>query len=220
MIINYTAFENELSKQFSKFPKAITEDLVRWLFINVHPNTEMEVPYMRSALPCTPIKIKPNKTGCFASTRMRADLVSTKDDAVIEFKCHRKTAYSTCCTATDMGAVFCDLNRLSCLANREKYFIYVFDGRMKNYYDGVMKKHTKNCPLQMFDVSPSAVGNSFMVDKNLDGVTCSYKEFTKKAFSSFVSTHKKFACFDYAIDVLYAQKIGTTDFYIIVARVK
>ena len=220
MPIKCVKFITELKNLISKFPKAVTEDLVRLLFIKAHPNSEIEVPYMRSKLPTTPIRIQSSKMRYFASKRIRADLVCKKEDMVVEFKCHRKTDYSPCCTATDMGAVFCDLNRLSCLDNKEKYFIYVFDSSMQNYYNKIMKKHTPSCPLQMFDISSTAVGKSFIVDKTLDSVTHGYNEFRKTAFSSFVSACNAFSCFNYSIDILQAQNIGNTGYYIIIAQIK
>lgn len=56
-----------------------------------------------------------------------------KEEVVIEFKYHKKVDRSTTCKTTNMGEVFRDVNRLSSLENKEKYFIYVFDQEMKDY---------------------------------------------------------------------------------------
>lgn len=223
MRIYYSNYFHSLNSTFSKYPNCTTEDLVRWLFITNHPNIpEIETPYIRTKLPMTPIKIHPAKSKYLASTRIRADLVYPKNDAVIEFKCHRATKYSPCCTATDMGSVFNDLNRLSILDNKEKYLIYVFDSTMKKYYDGVMKNFPTTNPLRIFEISPTAIGKKYAIDSSFDASlapTNNYSEFKKKAFYSFNHVAHKFSCFNYQIEIKESQQIGNTPYYVIVAQV-
>lgn len=219
MNFSHSAFETELKKQFTNMSHLVTEDIIRHWFIEtqslVYGETRIEKPYKQ-------LRIKSAYNGVI-NNRARADLYYEEDgneDIVIEFKYHKKVDTSTTCKTTNMGEVLRDLNRLSCLDNKEKCFIYVFDASMQNYYNTIMKKHAPTCPLQMFDISPTAIGKSFKVNGTLDTVTHDYNAFRRTAFSSFVSTYNNFSNFDYSIKILQAQPIGTTGFYIIIAQVK
>jgi hypothetical protein len=119
----------------------VTEDLIRYWFIHTHSemgngNHSTEIPYIRyndKGNSITPL-VRKNQP-VLNSNNARADLyygdISIKGcgrkktveekDFVFEFKYHRCTRYSDCCTGTDCGSVFRDLNRLSILDNREKY---------------------------------------------------------------------------------------------------
>ncbi len=211
MKINYTDFQKELNKQFSTIPHLITECLIRHWFIETQKiNAEIEVPYYRSKAPFTPIKLKTGKKTYIKNSRFRADLYVNGEDTVIEFKYHRQTKYSNIATATNMGEVFNDLNRLSLSDNEEKYFIYVFDQKMKDYYE-------KHSPFDMLKISEIKVGNTYKIDDKKDKVIAGgYAEFKKVAFKFFPK--RKFKDFDYIVRVEYANKI-CDDYYLIVYKV-
>lgn len=234
MKINGVALENELSNRLTGAPYLVTEDLIRHWFIEIHKGAcRIEVPYQRNNNPKTPLKIRQNapklKTNIYGTVRSRADLYywgfleensRDQEDTVIEFKFHRDTLYSKCCTATNAGEVFNDLNRLSILENKEKYLVYVFDSTMKNYYDKKLAchKHGAQSPMNVFNTTPNVVGNTYTVDANFDNEVASSQEFKKMAFSSFLEQHR-FAVFRYRIKMELVNKIGTTGYYLIVAQV-
>lgn len=187
MKINYTDFKKELDAHFSDEPHLVTECLIRYLFIKAHKTeAEIEVPYR--VLP-----IKPTKN-YLEYKRARVDLYyGNPEDAVFEFKYHRRTKYSDCCTATNMGKVFNDLNRLSVIDKTEKYFIYVFDENMKKYYE-------KHSPFDILKMSRVNVGDKLNVNGAIDKLLAGgYAEFKKQAFSGFTAI--EFKNYDYTIEV-------------------
>ena len=205
MIIKYVDFKKELDKHFSVEKHLITEDLIRYWFIHIHgTNTIIEMPYRL-------LSIKPTKSSFLASNRARADLYyGNPEDTVIEFKYHRKSDYSSSCTATNMGSVFNDLNRLSILDNKEKYLIYVFDEEMKKYYE-------KNSPFDILKISKAKVSPKIGINKTTDSkVAIGFEEFKKQAFSGF--NCKKFEDFNYTVKISDIQKL-VNGFYLIIYRV-
>ena len=220
----------------------VTEDLIRYWFKNIHESTNgmpyTEVPYIRlkGDESITPLQIKKDvpmlipivHKGGKESYRVRADLYygdidsgdeqdEDKIDSVFEFKYHRRTRYSNCCTGTDCGSVFGDLNRLSILKNREKYFVYVFDDNM---YDEYYKNKTQELFKIFKNLSVNSNNPIFVnVGKNFDSVVFGNKfpnaskgfgEIKKGAFSQFKG-NCKFAEFKYDIKVLYSSEICKVD---------
>ena len=120
----------------------------------------------------------------------------------------------------NMGEVFRDLNRLSTLDNKEKYFVYVFDKEMKAYYDKILGRalHGVKSPMHVFDI-PKGVDGVYTVDGNFDAEVKNYSEFNKSAFSSFDRSYHSFVWFNYQIEVKEAQQIENTDYYLIVVQV-
>lgn len=211
MNIQYDNFRDELNKYFHCAANIVTEDLIRHLFIKIHKTcaeikdgVEIEMPYRE-------LLIKEMRNGCLSSDRARADLYfGDTDDTVFEFKYHRQTKYSNNCTATKMGSVFRDLNRLSILDNKEKYLIYVFDEKMKNYYED-------NSPFNILKMSTVKVGDILKVNGTIDELLADgYAEFKQQAFSGF--TYTEFAKFDYTIKVVYKEKLAN-DYNLLIFKV-
>ncbi|MBQ9485459.1 MAG: hypothetical protein IJU83_01330 [Clostridia bacterium] len=215
MKINYIGFTKELDKQFLVGPHLVTECLIRYRFIKAHSaKAEIEVPYR--VLP-----IKPTKN-YLDSKRARVDLYyGNPEDAVFEFKYHRRTKYSDNCTATKMGSVFRDLNRLSIIDKNEKYFIYVFDDNMKNYYENIKQK------IDIFKISKVKIGNTYTINTATDTVI-TLQSIREEAFSGFNPTIVTgFKDFYYTIEVKYVktfQIVGmedlTKNLYLIILQVK
>lgn len=204
MKINYVDFKKELDAHFSTESHLVTECLIRYWFIKAHSaKAEIEVPYR--VLP-----IKPTKN-YLEYKRARVDLYyGNPEDAVFEFKYHRRTKYSDCCTATNMGKVFNDLNRLSIIDKAEKYFIYVFDENMKKYYE-------KNSPFDLLQISKIKVGDTRKIDGDIDiKLVGKYAEFKKQAFSGFAVN--EFKDFDYTIEITDKQTL-VNDFYLIIYKI-
>ena len=213
-------FEKELQIRFNNIAHLVTEDLIRQWFIKTQKltlkDTRIEKPYRL-------LKFKP-KFQNVLNSRARADLYyqeNGKEDVVIEFKYHKKVDSSPTCKTTNMGEVFRDLNRLSTLDNKEKYFIYVFNQEMKEYYDKIVGRsnHATNSPIQILNVSSSAGGKTYAVNGDFDAEVKGYNEFYKNALSSFCSNQCNFGLLNYQIEMKQSQQIGNTDYYLIVVQV-
>ena len=131
------------------------------------------------------------------NSHCKFDFYYKKDDTAIEFKYHRSTNNSRSCTTSKAGAAFKDLNRLSLLRCREKYFIYVFDEDMKNYY-------TNNATYKLFSMNEAegekVLSSSFDVGKG---------EFRKVAFSGFEDAEAvDFKKLNYSVTRLAAKKLA------------
>ena len=253
---DFSGFEQELAKHFNKEHHIITEDLIRYWFIQTHLQNGMpstEVPYIRkkenkSITPLIPSENKPKlipiiHNGGKKSYRVRADLyygdinnigkqIEGKLDCVFEFKYHRRTRYSDCCTGTDCGSVFGDLNRLSILDNKEKYFVYVFDDNM---YDEYYKDKKQNI-FSIFRVEtgeqtpPKEICINSDFDKIVFGTSFpkaakNYGEIKKGAFKQFDDENgikHKFDDFNYKVNVLYSNKVCEIEakkYYLIICQV-
>lgn len=207
MKINYKAFEDELALRFNNMAHLVTEDLIRQWFIEKQKltikNTIIEEPYRE-------LISKRSKFYSEINSRARVDLyykgtneqTKENEEVVIEFKYHKKVDRSTTCKTTNMGEVFRDLNRLSTIKNKEKYFIYVFDQEMKDYYDK-----------RVFDILKvgTACGktlNSIDIETLIKGKKT--VEFKNAAFSPFDKNKViDFNSFSYTVKMLYSNKIIT-----------
>lgn len=213
-MINYEKFNDKLKTKFNDIPRLVTEDLIRFWFIESQnlsvPSTTIEKPYKK-------LIISDNFSNCLTN-RIRADLYYAPRDTVIEFKYHKKIESSDSCKTTNMGEVFRDLNRLSVLTDKEKYLIYVFDGEMKEYYD----KRAVNDILKFDKSFECKVSGEININEN------SNKEFYKAAFSSFCDGYKNFSKFNYTVRKVYSNKITSfkieneedTNFYLSVFKVE
>lgn len=220
MNFDFGNFENELKTHFDNEHHLVTEDLIRYWFIGTHSSNGdayTEVPYIRPGK--TPLVINTNAPK-LNSDRARADLYygdidnckkknADDQDVVLEFKYHRCTRYSDCCTGTDCGSVFRDLNRLSILENKEKYFVYVFDKKMKEYYDEKIKRN-QDSAYEIFNIK-NRPSDLIKVDASFDNIVKQkgYGEVKKGAFSQFDKDNEAFtfAKFNYKVKVLYSSKI-------------
>ena len=213
MTINLSNFKNELNTHFVDMPHLVTEDLIRQYFIDVQPlnkpNTTIEMPYR-----CLKIK----KTFWrIINNRARADLyynglntsTNETEDIVIEFKYHKQVKHSTTCKTTNMGEVFRDLNRLSTLDNNEKYFIYVFDQEMKDYYDKHSTVNFLKIDKKTFDINIKTMNK---ISKDDNG------EFYKSAFSSFSDDCQDFSKFNYSIKTIFKGAI-IKSYYLIILQI-
>ena len=206
MKINYVGYVAELSNHFNNKAHLITEDLIRYWFIITQKlsikETKIEKPYRL-------LKLK-SKYQKILNNRARADLyyggqneqIGKKEDVVMEFQCHKKSFYSSTAKTTNMGEVFRDLNRLSALDNDEKYFIYIFDQEMKEYYDNhvfdILKVNTNQ----------GKVLNSIDIETIIKGKKTD--DFKKTALSPFDDNLvKSFDDFNYTAEVLYSNHITT-----------
>lgn len=204
----FTNFKAKLTTAFKNMPKLVTEDLIRHWFIEEQgltiTNTTIEKPY-RDLL---------NKKSKFYSAlnnRARADLYYQENGnkGVVELKYHKRVETSATCKTTNMGEVFRDLNRLSTLDVKEKYFIYVFDKEMKEYYD----KH---------DATFLKIGNSLPVNVPQDinnFLNNAPGEFYKIAFSSFSDDYQDFSKFNYTVKVLLLDIMIDNEFYLLILQV-
>ncbi|MBE5740728.1 MAG: hypothetical protein E7352_06165 [Clostridiales bacterium] len=225
MTINYAVLKAELAKRFNTMAHLVTEDLIRQWFIETQNlsigDTVIEKPYRL-------LKLKANFQSRLNS-RARADFhyngqskqTGEKEDVVIEFKYHKKSPYSDTAKTTNMGEAFRDLNRLSTLANKEKYFIYVFDQEMKDYYD----KHVFD--ILKVDANKGKTLKSSDIETLIKGKKT--EDFKNTALSSFDRNMvKSFDDFNYTVDLHYSDCIttykkldGSDDkMYIIIVRVK
>ncbi len=220
-MINYEKFNEILKTKFNNIPRLVTEDLIRFWFIESQnlnvPSVIIEKPYKNLHINENFIHINENFID-YLTNRIRADLYYAPWDTVIEFKYHKKIESSDSCTTTNMGEVFRDLNRLSVLGNKEKYLIYVFDGEMKKYYD----KRAVTDILKFDKNSECKVSGEINIDEN------SNREFYKAAFSSFRDGYKNFSKFNYTVRKVYSDKITSfkienekdTSFYLSVFKVE
>ena len=222
MVIKFSDYSACLKTHFSFEEKLITEDLIRYWFIDVHRkeyNFSIEEPYYSKKGYKTPIKY----SGAKISDRARADLYVCDDkttDAVFEFKYHRKSERSSSCRTTNVGEVFNDLNRLSLLDNKEKYLVYVFDKEMASYYEKRGKE---------FDILKPTIfckgGASCRIDKDYDGLGKGFGEFKKRALSSFEKI-TLFMDFNYVAKEVFYDEIKITSinpektYYLVIYKVE
>lgn len=218
-------FINEVTTAYNTAAHLITEDTIRSLLIkalNVPvSDIEIEVPYVVNSgrkingkRDYTPIKVL-NSTW-FNSERNRADIYYYTDDMVIEVKYHRATPYSDSCTTSKAGEVFNDLNRLSMIDAKNKYFVYVFDSDMHDtynkggtHYDAKIIKTTFN------------IGNTAVIDNNypITSTSKKVKNFKENAFKTFTDTHSNFICFDYDVQCVYNAPIVQGKLWCIILKV-
>lgn len=213
-MINYEKFNEILKTKFNNIPRLVTEDLIRFWFIE---SQNLNVPSVIIEKPYKNLNINENFID-YLTNRIRADFYYAPWDTVIEFKYHKKIESSDSCKTTNMGEVFRDLNRLSVLNNKEKYLIYVFDGEMKEYYD-----ERAVTDILKFDKNYECkVSVEINIDEN------SNREFYKAAFSSFRDGYKNFSKFNYTVRKVYSDKITSfkienekeTSFYLSVFKVE
>ena len=226
-IIHYSAYVRELEKYFTRIPKLMTEDLVRYIFMETHSqNCDIEIPYIRTQSPATPLKINGMNLSYFQNSLSRADLYYEKGingitndgyDAVIEFKFHRCTRYSQNCTTSKIGSVFSDLNRLSTLTNGTKYIIYVFDKNMLNYFKG----SNAGSPRSYFNVNSLSVGKSYTIAPDAVKTPDFFgREFSRNALHGFDKTVvKDMSSFCYNIELEHCAQIPNVDYYLVAYKV-
>lgn len=195
MNIDFKKFEEKLAEKFDVMSHLVTEDLIRYWFIQSqgreYADAEIETPYRR-------LRVNPSFNGTL-SNRARVDLHYKEEDVVIEFKYHKKVALSTTCKTTNMGSVFNDLNRLSTLQSADKYLIYVFDREMYDYY----QKHSPTAILKVGSDVQSLDIRELKADAlREDG------EFFKSALASFAEVVDGFSGFSYNAQVVCSRKIG------------
>lgn len=206
MKINYTAYKSLLKRRIISQIDLTTESNIRELFVYTNGGKiEIETPYIQpqKAKKKTPLLVQNcaqfKRTG---KNLPHADLYIEDCDVVIEFKYHKKAEYSDTAKTMNMGEVFRDLNRLSTLDNKEKYFIYVFDQEMKEYYDkhvfDILKVNTnKGATLKSIDIETLIKGKKV-------------KDFRNVALSSFDrNIVTDFNYFSYTTNVLYSSHVTT-----------
>lgn len=164
-ISDWDRIRDFLQNEYTRCGNLFNEDLLRYFFVESYSkivstqtvsSAIIEVPYIKSKSTGTPLKLKNPPAVSLKTTKCRADLYYKSDDEVIEFKFHRRSPYSACCTGSDLGSVLNDFNRLSILDNSGKYEIYCCDEDMKRYFT---KKHSTNYP--MFDFDKIKAGDVF-----------------------------------------------------------
>ena len=227
MNIDWGKFVENIVKHFDRERGLITEDLIRYWFIKQIKNAcKIEVPYFRTdknGMSITPLKILRGKENYLKSNRNRLDLYFEESKVAIEFKYHRKTDYSNNCTATNIGEIFNDINRISILDCNEKYIVYVFDDKMKKYYQNNGGSEDK--PQYYFNIDKVHEKDNFVFNSTKS--VCNYNgmEFLKNAFSSFkiaqydeITKLNGFSNFTY---ILNAQVVGeiNNEFCLVVYKV-
>lgn len=235
-------FINEVTSAYNKAAHLITEDTIRSLLIKAMKvpvsDIEIEVPYVvnpgtktNKKRNYTPIKVL-NSTW-FNSERNRADIYyfSTKlpvgfdlsnqrpvaaDDMVIEVKYHRATPYSDSCTTSKAGEVFNDLNRLSMIDAKNKYFVYVFDDDMYNTYNGDKINYNATILKTTFNI-----GNTAVIDNNypITSTSKKVKNFKENAFKTFKDKYSDFSYFNYKVKCVYNANIVSQKLWCIILEV-
>lgn len=214
MTITYSALKKLLGMRFSKTNcHLMTEDLVRQDFIDSEGlsvgNTRIEYAYK---------KLSP-KTKFVGALKdgARADLYyNDKEKVVVEFKYHKQVSTSTTDKTGRFGSVLCDLNRLGTLDQEtEKYFIYVCDQEMKDYYD---KKWNTKKELEFLFSKNAVAGSIYPIDGGIAALSLP-KIALENAFSSFNPPYTTFASLDYKVKVLRNQPIAGTDYYLLILQV-
>ena len=187
-------FAKEIEKNREDY-KLFSEDLLRYYFIKYFEkndlnksieNTFVEEPYIRENEDAreTQLRLKSEKPYNLTNdtkSRCRADLYYSDEGEVIEFKFHRKTDFSNSCTATKLGSVLNDFNRLSLLENNKKYSIYFFDEQMKKYYVSETKNNNSN-KFDILNYDKVNIGDTFCPKTSQYTINQSS---LKSAFNSF-----------------------------------
>lgn len=235
-------FINEVNSAYNTAAHLITEDTIRSLLIkalNVPvSDIEIEVPYVvnpakktKGHNTNTPI-IVPNTTW-FNSERNRADIYyfSTKlpvgfdlsnprpvavNDMVIEVKYHRATPYSDSCTTSKAGEAFNDLNRLSMIDAKNKYFVYVFDDGMHDTYN----KGGTHYDAKIFKDTFKS-GNVASINNNypITSTSKKVKNFKENAFKTFKDKYSDFSYFNYKVKCVYNANIVSQKLWCIILEV-
>lgn len=218
-------FINEVTTAYNIAAHLITEDTIRSLLIkalNVPvSDIEIEVPYVVNSAKKTngqktntPI-IVPNTTW-FNSERNRADIYYSTDDMVIEVKYHRATPYSDSCTTSKAGEAFNDLNRLSMIDAKNKYFVYVFDDGMHDTYNNGGTHYDAKIFKDTFKS-----GNVASIDNNypITSTSKKVKNFNENAFKTFQSVYTDFKYFDYDVQCVYNAPIVQGKLWCVILKV-
>lgn len=216
MNIDFKKFEDKLAKKFEDMSHLVTEDLIRYWFIQSQGldlgKVEIEKGYKRIEAGITTV-----------ASRARANLVYD-ENTVIEFEFHKGIKTSATCKTTNMGRVFGNLNKLSLLKNKERYFIYVFYQEMQNYY--------RDNAAKSILFAGKYLKQKIKYTDALMQVNTNLKEF-KKGAVTFLQKGKNDvdivfnAIQDYSIEVLYSKEIQRnvggeeerTGFYLIAFKV-
>ncbi len=219
-------FINEVTSAYNKAAHLITEDTIRSLLIKAMKvpvsDIEIEVPYVvnpgtktNKNRNYTPIKVL-NSTW-FNSERNRADIYYSTDDMVIEVKYHRVTPYSDSCTTSKAGEVFNDLNRLSMIDAKNKYFVYVFDDDMYNTYNGDRTNYNATILKTTFNIGDTAV-----IDNNypITSTSKKVKNFKENAFKTFKDKYSDFSYFNYKVKCVYNANIVSQKLWCIILEVE
>lgn len=235
-------FINEVIYAYNTAAHLITEDTIRSLLIKAMKvpvlDIEIEVPYVvnqgrktNGKRDYTPIKVLNSKW--FNSERNRADIYyfSTKlpvgfdlsnqrpvadDDMVIEVKYHRATPYSDSCTTSKAGEAFNDLNRLSMIDAKNKYFVYVFDDGMHDTYNNGGTHYDAKIFKDTFKS-----GNVASIDNNypITSTSKKVKNFNENAFKTFQSVYTDFKYFDYDVQCVYNAPIVQGKLWCVILKV-
>ena len=224
------------------------EKLLRYIFVETHPKhrTINGMPYIdvlyrsvdKKGHSLTPIRInerKPSLTVLNDSDFSKANLyygdLSDGEnkglDAVFSFIFHSEKLFSKrteLIKGKEAGEFFRELNKLAVLNNREKFFVYVFDLPMKNYYERLFGGYQS---YKFLDIGKGVPKENIEVEsRDFDAwadrnYTPGYNSFQQKAFSVF--RRYRFADFDYKIETLYSNTLVDGiggKYYLIIGRVK
>ena len=230
------------------------DKLLRYIFVESHPKYRDAngMPYIdvlyksvdKKGISLTPIRINENKPTMtvlndsdFSKANLYYGNLFGEDqhaiDAVFTFICHKEKIFSKrteSIKGKEAGEFFRELNKLAVLDNKEKYFVYVFDLPMKNYYERLMDSHSSHKFLEIVEGVPKdkITVKSEDFDTWSEEVLCTkhnttpgYNFFHQKAFSLF--RKYRFADFNYEIDTLYSNILidGRVDkYYIVIGKVK
>ena len=232
--------KTHLIAEFNVFDK----NLLRYLFIETHPKYReimgqpyINVPYYsvdtkhKSITPLIIKEEKPKLSMLNDSPFWKVDLYygsidkekESELDVAFDFCFHTEKLFNKRIKGREGGEFFNNLNKLSLLENKEKYFIYVFDLPIKNYYNNQL---FKNSNIALFNILEGKPENKIEIpSKNLDYAIPRHfayeNEFMQKAFSCFYS--RKFSEFKYDIEILYSDTIingREKKYYLLIGKVK
>ena len=212
----WDGFTDNLQSHYKNEGYLFTEDLIRYWFVDyirtidlISPKgyTEIEVPYSKLNLKKNcPFRLKEGKNRC------RADLHYCGEDQVVEFKFHRSTMYSKSCTASDLGTLLNDFNRLSILDNKNKYSIYICDAFMEDYF---INHHKTHFPFLDYN---NTITTGFKYAEKFYEIE-NFMDILKHAFSSFLDKKNyntnpsvfDLRKFKYEIKLIYKNSFVGTD---------
>lgn len=197
------AFVQSLNNEFNTFPKLVTEDLIRRLYIENYCqkiNSEIEIPYedeKKRLILRVGAKDLFSRTPKRNGKYKRADLYDKSCDYAVEFKYHKKLDTGNTAKTDNFGYIFNDMNRLSLLENKRKLLVYVFDDEMYSYY---MKN--KRCP-ELCGEKGTTFSSSDIYSRT------SGNEFKKRALSGFKVEY--LSNFNYSVETLFSYDFILND---------
>ena len=203
----FNPFVKLLMAKASSIKVDLNEELLRYYYAisqcPVRENVLMEVPIAKHISAS-------KKTLRKTNSRCKFDLYYEKPDMAVEFKYDRSTVDTQACYTQKAGSAFSDLNRLSLLDCKKKYFVYLFDKKMKDYYAN-RDFYVKDIFVIGGDVKKTFHSSSFPQTPNT---------FASAAFSGCNTTGAvTFTTLNYTAKRVLAIEIAKDELYLVIIQV-